>query len=161
MLNKCLHMRWRKKKGLTYCYCTQKRAVIDFKGCSSCLNKEYKKVAKMVAKKPLNKVNKNNKVRQATSIPLKVKKVVWERDNHCCIFCGKYVDMFFANSHYIKRSHNGMGIPENIMTNCQSCHDLFEESKYREQMKEFAKKYLMSKYNHWNEEMLIYKKWGN
>lgn len=161
MQSKCMYLRFRKKQGKTYCYCTKKRAIIELSSCSGCINKEYKKVAKMVAKKPLNKVNKNNKVRQATSIPLKVKKIVWERDNHCCIFCGKHVDLFFANSHYIKRSHNGKGIEENIMTNCQSCHSLFEESQYREKMLVYAKKYFMSKYDYWNEDILIYKKWGN
>lgn len=52
-----------------------------------------------------------------------------------------------------------MGIPENLMTNCERCHNLFEESIYREEMKEFARNYLISKYDYWNEEMLIYKKY--
>lgn len=161
MQNKCLYLRFRKKQGKTYCYCTKKRSTIEFSCCVGCLNKEYKKVPKMVIKKPLSQCKKKHKTTIATSIPLKVKKIVWERDNHCCIFCGKYVDIFFANSHFIKRSHQGMGIEENIMTNCQNCHDLLEESENREKMLEFAKKYLMSKYDYWNEDMLIYKKWGN
>ncbi len=45
------------------------------------------------------------------------------------------------------------------MTNCERCHKLYEESPYREQMKEYAKNYLNSKYDNWNEEDLLYKKY--
>ena len=161
MLNKCLHFRLRKKQGKAYCYCTKKRATIELSSCYGCVNKEYKKVAKMVAKKPLNKISKTNKLSKATAIPKKVKMVVWKRDNYRCIFCKKPVEWNLANSHYIKRSHSGLGIEENIMTNCARCHSLFEESIYRERMKEFAKNYLMSKYDHWNEDILTYKKWDD
>lgn len=41
---------------------------------------------------------------KATDIPPKVKTIVWERDNHKCISCGKYVPKSCANAHYIKRS---------------------------------------------------------
>lgn len=37
-------------------------------------------------------------------IPQKVKENVWNRDNHKCILCGKYVPKTCANAHYIKRS---------------------------------------------------------
>lgn len=164
MNNKCLYLRFRKKQGKTYCYCTKKRAVIEFSSCYGCINKEYKKIAKNTIKiknrTPLNKVSKTNKVTKATSIPKAVKLTVWERDQHKCIFCGKEVDWRFANSHYIKRSQLGMGIEENILTNCDKCHKLFEESTKREEMKEIAKKYLISKHPNWNEEDLVYKKWG-
>ena len=97
---------------------------------------------------------------QALEITKKTKLVVWERDNHCCIFCGRYVEWNYANSHYVKRSQGGLGIEQNIMTNCDRCHKLFEETKYRPQMKEYAKKYFMSKYPNWNENDLIYRKYN-
>lgn len=161
MINKCINLKFRKKKGQTYCYCTQKQTVIDFKACSGCLNKEFKKVAKMAVKKPLNECKKKHKTTIATSIPRKVKEVVWKRDNCSCIFCGKYVDVFWANSHFIKRSHQGMGIEENIFTACPACHNDFDDTPKRKYMLPIAKRYLMSKYDYWNEEMLVYKKWGN
>lgn len=37
-------------------------------------------------------------------IPQKVKEKVWNRDDHKCILCGKYVPKTCANAHYIKRS---------------------------------------------------------
>lgn len=96
---------------------------------------------------------------KALEITKAVKIKVWERDNHCCIFCGRYVEWNLANSHYIKRSHGGLGIEENIMTNCVECHGRFDDSKYREIMKPIAERYLKSKYSDWSEENLIYKKY--
>ena len=163
MNNKCIYLRFRKKQGKTYCYCTKKRAVIEFSSCYGCINKEYKKIAKNTIKiknrTPLNKVSKTNKVTKATSIPKAVKLTVWERDNHCCIFCGKYVEWNLANSHFIKRSHNGMGIEENIITNCVECHNLFEHEPSRSEMMPFAEQYLKSKYPNWSKKDLVYKKW--
>lgn len=161
MINKCINLKFRSKKGKTYCYCTKKRSVIDFKECSGCLSKEYKKVAKMTPKKPLNKVSKNNKVTKATAINKKVKLIVWERDEHRCIFCNKPVPWNCANSHYVKRSHLGMGIEENIFTACPTCHDDFDNTIKRKYMLPIAKRHLINKYDYWNEDMLIYKKWGN
>lgn len=41
---------------------------------------------------------------KACEISQKVKKIVWERDEGCCIICGRPVPMTCANAHYIKRS---------------------------------------------------------
>ncbi len=41
---------------------------------------------------------------QACEISQKVKEIVWNRDNHKCILCGRYVPKTCANAHYIKRS---------------------------------------------------------
>lgn len=41
---------------------------------------------------------------KACEIPQKVKENVWNRDDHKCILCGKYVPKTCANAHYIKRS---------------------------------------------------------
>ena len=152
MMCKCLYLKQRSKKGQLYYYCSKHREMVELSCFRGCLDKEYKQVKKMKT------ISKTNKVTKATSIPEKVKKEVWERDNNCCIFCGKYVDWYYANSHYIKRSHNGMGIPKNIMTNCSTCHTLLEESPKREQMLGRAKRHFMSLYEDWNEEDLIYHK---
>lgn len=159
MNNKCINLRIRSKKGVKYFFCVRRKDEIKRNECFGCIYREYKKTSKMVVKTPLRTSSKTNKVSKTTSIPKKVKMEVWERDYHRCIFCQKEVSWEYANSHYIKRSQLGMGIPENIMTNCQRCHNLFEESIYREKMKEFAKNYLMSKYDCWNENMLVYKKY--
>ena len=41
---------------------------------------------------------------KACEISQKVKEIVWERDNHKCISCGRYVPKTCANAHFIKRS---------------------------------------------------------
>ena len=152
----CIYIKKKQKKGQYFLYCSKCKKEIKFQDCKNCEFKEYK----VKKNKPMKKINKNNKVRIATSIPLEVKKIVYERDNHKCIFCHKEVDLFFANSHFIKRSHNGMGIPENIFTACYKCHPLFDDSVERKKwMFEYAKEYLKNKYPDWNEDSLIYKKY--
>lgn len=59
---------------------------------------------------------------RACEISQKVKEIVWNRDNHKCIYCERYVQKTFANAHFIKRSQGGLGIPENIVTLCSECH---------------------------------------
>ena len=41
---------------------------------------------------------------KACDISQKVKQIVWDRDKHKCIYCGKYVPKTFADAHFIKRS---------------------------------------------------------
>lgn len=41
---------------------------------------------------------------KACEISQKTKEEVWNRDNHKCIYCGKYVPKTCANAHFIKRS---------------------------------------------------------
>lgn len=96
---------------------------------------------------------------EATAIPPEVKQIVWERDDHRCIFCKRCVPVECANAHYIKRSQGGLGIPENIFTACPFCHDKEDfggsaQLAYRN----YAKVHLSSKYEDWDEKKLIYKK---
>lgn len=97
---------------------------------------------------------------KALMITKETKMLVWERDNRQCIFCGRYVDWNFANSHFIKRSHGGLGIPENIMTNCYECHHLFDDTPMRKYMIQRAEDYLKQKYPNWNKDNLVYKKYS-
>ena len=59
---------------------------------------------------------------KACDIRKDVKQAVWERDDHCCILCGKPVAMQYANAHYIPRSQGGLGIEQNVVTMCFDCH---------------------------------------
>lgn len=127
----------------------KKKCTINRKKCAkkSTLNK----------KSPLIGGHKH-KLTKATEIPMKVKKVVWERDNHRCIYCNKYVDVYYANSHFIKRGQLGKGIEENVVTACQNCHHLYDFGTNSEEMINYTREYLKSKYSDWNEEKLVYKK---
>ena len=97
---------------------------------------------------------------RALEITKDVKLRVWERDDHKCIFCGKPVEWNMADSHFKKRSHGGLGIEENIMTNCPECHHMFDDTKYRKLMMPRAEQYLRSKYPNWSDELISYKKRG-
>ena len=159
---KCKYLTIRTKNKTKYCYCRLLKKEIEFNACKCCNNKEYKTYKQLQATKPIKEYKiKKHKLTKYTEIPLKIKKEVWERDNHKCIFCGKEVPLFNANSHYIKRSQLGLGITKNIMTNCDECHENFDDSILRKNMIPKAQKYFNSKYKDWNEEELVYKKWGN
>lgn len=94
---------------------------------------------------------------KACDITKKVKDIVWERDGEKCIVCGSRYAM--PNSHFIRRSQNGKGIPENIVTMCQSCHRKYDQGSERTEMEQFVERYLRSIYPDWDKEKLIYKKW--
>lgn len=93
---------------------------------------------------------------KATDIPMKVKKVVWERDNQRCIICGNHEAM--PSCHFISRSKSGLGIKENIVTLCNFCHFKYDNTALRKEIKEFLKDYLKSKYPDWDERNLVYRK---
>lgn len=104
---------------------------------------------------------------KATDIPMSVKKKVFERDNGCCVVCGNNYNVM-PNAHYIRRSKGGLGIEQNVFTACtelteNKCHRKYDFGTREEQEKiEYKiKKYLQSKYEDWNEDDLVYKKWGN
>jgi len=48
-----------------------------------------------------------------------------------------------------------------MFTACPTCHHDFDDTPKREFLLPLAKRYLMSKYDYWNEDILIYKKWRN
>lgn len=95
---------------------------------------------------------------KACDISKKTKDIVWERDKHRCIFCGSPNAM--PNAHVIPRSKGGLGVEKNIVTACIDCHRKMDQTSEREKYLNQAKKYLKSIYSDWNEEELIYKKWG-
>lgn len=101
---------------------------------------------------------------KATDIPQKVKRKVWERDNHCCIICGSPIAA--PNAHYISRANGGLGIEENILTMCTNfsenmCHFKFDNgtAEEREEIRQKAENYLRSIYPEWDPEKLFYKKY--
>jgi len=96
-----------------------------------------------------------NKRTKALMIPQEVKEKVWARDGRC-VYCGSHNAAPVA--HYIARSHGGLGIEENILTLCDSCHRKYDQSVKRKEMRAFFREYLMSKYKDWNENNLIYKR---
>ena len=133
----------KKLNGALYCKLLKKEIYIS--NCNGCMDKKYK-------------TNKPSKRTQALAIPKNMKLIVWERDNHRCIFCQKLVHWSMANSHVIKRSHSGLGTEKNIITNCRKCHELLDDSIERLERLEYAKQYLLGIYGEIEENDTIYKK---
>ena len=103
---------------------------------------------------------------KATDISMAVKKKVWERDNGRCVVCGNNYNVM-PNAHYISRSNGGLGIEQNVVTLCteltdNKCHRQYDfgTKEEKELIGSIIKEYLKSKYDNWNEETLIYKKWN-
>lgn len=92
----------------------------------------------------------------ATDIPKSVKEIVWERDNHRCIFCGSPQAM--PEAHILSRSNGGMGVEENIITVCRRCHNLLDNSIKRKAMLAKAKHYINHIYGTVNESKVKYKR---
>lgn len=107
----------------------------------------------------MSELRYKSKRSKATDIPKKTKEIVWERDNHCCIVCGSPYGM--PNAHYISRAHGGLGIEQNIVTLCQTCHDRYDNGDKREEYGTWIRAYLKSKYPDWDEEKLYYQKWND
>ena len=93
---------------------------------------------------------------RATAISSTVKKAVMERDG-CCVWCGR---PGLPEAHYISRAQFGLGIEQNILALCRECHNRYDRTGDRQQMRKVFRQYLQSKYPDWNEDDLIYrKKW--
>ena len=95
---------------------------------------------------------------KACDITPKVRREVMERDK-CCVNCGSHHTLTIAHV-FKNRSHGGLGIKQNLLVLCRSCHHAYDNSKHRQTVKQEIKSYLMSIYADWNEDELVYRKWG-
>lgn len=124
--------------------------------------KSGQKVGRKIQKTRQKIKGKKHKQTKATDISQKVKKIVWERDKHKCIFCHKQVPMECACCHLIPRSLGGLGIPENIFTGCSDCHVEQDNGLNTKEYDLKAESYLKGIYGaNWSIENLIYRKWRN
>ena len=100
-----------------------------------------------------------------TQIAPTVKYLVWLRDGGRCVGCGRWApgeeeNYGWSCAHYIARSHGGRGdIPQNILTLCPECHERFDNSSDRENLKSVYLDYLESKYGPLKTTDLTYQKW--
>ena len=99
-----------------------------------------------------------SKMSKACDISPKVRKEVLERDNHQCIVCGSNYGLQIA--HYISRARGGLGIPQNLVAMCPSCHFQFDNGKLHSQIKSLVQEHLKAHYEDWEEQDLIYTKWS-
>lgn len=155
----CKNLRIRSKNYKKYFFCVVNNCVVDATCCYCCKEKEYKAITPIKKTQLKKKTHKVSKMAKACDISQETKEVVWERDNHKCIFCGKHVPVSCANSHYIPRSHGGLGIEQNIVTACPECHHEQDNGLNTEYYELKTKRYLQSHYGDLLETNLIYKKY--
>lgn len=93
---------------------------------------------------------------KACEISKKTKQRVYERDMGACIFCGA---PGLPEAHVVPRSHGGLGVEQNIVTVCRTCHDKLDNSVHRQQMLGEAAEHLERFYPGWNPKDYIFDKW--
>ena len=84
------------------------------------------------------------------------KQAIYDRDGGLCVLCGR---PGAPNAHYISRAQGGLGIEENGLTLCNECHRRYDQTEARPMLRVVFRKYLSGKYQGWNEENLVYKKY--
>lgn len=96
---------------------------------------------------------------KALEFSAKTKKNIWERDKGKCIICK--TTHAAPNAHFIRRSRGGLGVEQNGLTLCHSCHDRYDSGRQDESDELFCffSAYLQSKYPVWDKNNLIYDKW--
>lgn len=95
-----------------------------------------------------------HKSTKACAIPKSVKIRVYERDNGLCIICGA---KGLPEAHVIPRSALGLGIEENIVTLCPTCHRLYDTIR-RKEYGEIIKNYMRQQYPEWDTIKKTYQK---
>lgn len=113
---------------------------------------------------------KKSKQSRKREFTLKARREIVARDNGQCIFCAmgympcenKLAAEMKSIMHYIPRSKNGLGIPENGAVGCQYHHGMLDNGNKgnREEMLAMFRKYLKDHYPNWDEKKLVYSKWS-
>lgn len=95
------------------------------------------------------------------NFPPKVRKHIYERDNHRCVFCQQTFGLGIAHV-FVSRAKGGLGKEENGVLLCARCHHDLDNGKdpFRQRaIERFCKGYLTSRYGDIDIEDLKYKKW--
>lgn len=89
------------------------------------------------------------------AITPEVRQAVELRDGFRCIFCGRPGR---GEAHVIGRAQGGLGIEQNIVTVCRSCHNELDNGKSTLVYKAMARDYLKQHYPFYDFETVIYHK---
>lgn len=111
-----------------------------------------------------------SKQAKAREFSKKSREEIIMRDRGQCIFCQMNYRMekalWFGRQiksimHYIPRSKNGLGIPQNGALGCEYHHQMLDQGAdgRRPEMLELFKQYLKSQYPDWDDTELVYSKW--
>lgn len=126
-MNSCVNLRVRSKKGIKYFFCVRRKAEIEQKECFSCLNREFKKVAKMSVKTRLKPISKKR-----VCVSKKTYNEVYERDNGRCRLCGKNI-IELHHIYYRSERKDLIDEPSNCIMLCNEHHRLVHSNKKKYQ----------------------------
>ena len=93
----------------------------------------------------------------------KVRRAIKERDRGRCIFCSLLGNSGYPATqimHYVGRAQGGLGVEKNGALGCVYHHQQLDNSDKRDAMKNIFRGYLLGMYEEWDENDLIYSKWG-
>lgn len=93
-----------------------------------------------------------------TGISERTRKRVLDRDNNCCVLCWSTYGLQIA--HVVPRSRGGKGVETNLVTLCAVCHDRYDFTVRRKQMREEIVDYLEGIYGEWEEQEQIFTKYS-
>ena len=93
---------------------------------------------------------------KACAVLPSVREAVLERDGNVCAYC--CATNWLEIAHFIRRSQGGLGIEQNLVTLCVSCHDNYDESPMRRKMGEWVKDYLDTHYPDFDDARRYYRK---
>ena len=134
MLNKCLNLKIRHKKGQLFYYCQNKREIVEKDCYRECLDKEYKKYKQLSKKSNKQKKLEDNRYS------------ILQRDKEKCFFCNnKAVD-----THELLKGRNRKkcikwGL---VVYICRECHRKTEEdSDFYKETRKYAQKMWQKHYN--------------
>lgn len=120
MMNKCLYLRRRTKKGTMYLFCAKEgcKGQTNAEKCHICPFKEYKKT------KPIKKVSKK-KIKVSHETYMKV----YNRDNGVCQMCGTRENIHCHHIKYRSERKDLIDEPNNLILLCATHHRLVHSNK--------------------------------
>lgn len=127
MNNKCVNLRYRKRKGVIYAFCIRKKAEIEQKECFGCLYREYRNVPKKCLKTRIKPISKKR-----ICVSKKTYNEVYKRDGGVCRLCGRN-DIQLHHIIYRSESKALIDEPSNCIMLCLSCHRLVHSNKKKYQ----------------------------
>lgn len=87
-------------------------------------------------------IPKHKQVRLKGKAMQELVKAVYERDNHRCVNCGKWVEDGVKPHHVCYKSHGGSDTLDNMVLLCPSCHYAVHHGKNSAEVKDKIRRYL-------------------
>ena len=82
---------------------------------------------------------------KACDISAKVRAEVRQRDGDKCIWCGRHLS-HPQICHYISRGAGGLGIPQNLVCGCVTCHQQADQGQHTDRYKLAMREHLKRHY---------------